>query len=154
MRPRTFSEGIRTGSVSKYTKSWHGVSIVVKKRKKKKYSETVAVRSLATKVVKHLASKEGLKLSAKVTAKAIMKLSKLFASPWMAPIIWAPEIIDIATSEEVKRMWNNFKSEEWWKEAKKRDEAVRKEVKERGYSEVNILEPLGNYYHKDRGWYS
>ena len=77
---RAFSEGITTGSVSRYTGPWCKVSVVRKKRRKKiKYSESK--KSIATKVIKHLASKEGLKLSTKVLAKAASKLSKLFMHP-------------------------------------------------------------------------
>lgn len=133
MKYRSFSEGITTGSSSR-TSLFH-TAVGVGRRK---YGEKTRVFSTASKVINHLASKEGLKLSAKVALRAATNLSKLLASPYLAPLIWAPEIIDIATSKEVKRMWNNFKSEDWWKEARKRDEIVRKKVRKRGYSEVDL----------------
>jgi len=114
-----------------------------------------AIKSTATKLAKHLISKEGLKASAKTVAKIAGKFLKVLSTPYLWPLIWSPEINDIATSKDVQKIWKNMKSEEWWKEAKKRDIEARKRVKagKKPFSEPSPSIPQGEYYHKDKGWY-
>ena len=157
MEYKTFSEGISTGNQDGNELQTFA-----------KIPTKATIESTAIKLIKHLASKESLKLGAKASLKLITKFTKLLMAPYMWPLIWSPEIIDIATSKDVRQIWKNFKSEEWRKGAKERDIQVREAVKARGYSEENMSEPnmddpkmskpninipRGDYYHPERGWY-
>ena len=113
-----------------------------------------ATKSTATNLAKHLLTKQGLKVTAKTFGKIVGKLSGTLMSPWLIPLIWSPEIIDIATSKDVQKIWKNMQSEQWWKEAAGRDEIVREKIKqgEKVVFSKNVI-PYGEFYHKDKGWY-
>ena len=141
---KAFSEGISTGA-----DEFNHFPVDLTRKPSKS-----TIKFAATKLAKHIASKEGLKLTAKITARIAGKFLKVLASPYFWPLVWAPEIIDIATSKDVKKVWKNMKSEKWWKEAKQRDVEARKRAKagKEPFSE-NLSIPQGEYYHKDKGWY-
>ena len=138
---RPFSESISTGS------EIFQKSVSVKSPSKK------VIQSTATKLAKHLLTKQGLKASAKTFGKIVAKLSGTMMSPWLIPLIWSPEIIDIAKSKDVQKVWKNMQSETWWTEAQKRDEIIREQVK-KGKKVIfaNVI-PQSENYHKDVGWY-
>ena len=146
LRGRTFSGEILQNETTQQIKAL---------KKILRSQQSVKIKSTATKLAKHLISKEGLKASAKTVARVAGKLLKVLSSPYLWHIIWSPEIIDIATSKDVRKVWKNMKSEKWWKEAKKRDIEARKKVKtgKEPFSEPSPSIPLGEYYHKDKGWY-
>ena len=170
---KTFSEGISTGEDFGTLVEFPGEYLpplgkrdpelqkIWKKLAKKEFKGSQQeirkrlIKVKAKRLVQHLISKEGLKLTAKITAKIAGKFLKVLASPYLWPLIWAPEIIDLATSKDVRKVWKNMKSEEWWKEAKKRDTEARKRAKagKKPFSEPNPTIPQGEYYHKDKGWY-
>jgi hypothetical protein len=110
-------------------------------------------KSTATKILKYFVTKEGLKISAKTAAKAITKLSGTLMSPWLIPLIWSPEIIDIVTSKDVQKIWKNMKDENWWKEAIERDKKVREEALAGKMPKSFSTAPYGENYHRDIGWY-
>ena len=114
-----------------------------------------ATKSTATSLAKHLLSRQGLKVTAKTFGKIVGKLTSTLASPWLVPLIWSPEIIDIATSKDVQKIWKNMQSEQWWKDAAKRDEIIREKIRKGEdvtFAEKNVI-PRGSFYHKDIGWY-
>jgi hypothetical protein len=113
----------------------------------------VLAKSTATKLLKYFVTKEGLKISAKTAAKAIAKLSGTLMSPYLVPLIWAPEIIDIATSKDIQKVWKNIKDENWWKEAIERDKEMRAEARKGKMPRLFSTAPHGEYFHRDVGWY-
>jgi len=122
-----------------------------------KILSTPAVKSTATKLIKHLASKDGLKLSAKILARAVSWFTKV-----SFPALWAMDIYDMINSPEVKERWKELGDQEWWKQDQKyqAEKAVREmkarlesKKRERSFSEPNMSIPLGEYYNPEVGWY-
>ena len=170
---KTFSEGISTGENFGDVIEFPGEHLpplgkrdpelqkIWKKLAKKEFKGSQReikkrlIKVKAKRLAKHLISKEGLKLTAKIAARIAGKFLKVLSAPYLWPIIWSPEIVDIATSKDVQKVWKNMKSEKWWKEAKKRDVEARKRVKagKEPFSELSPSIPQGEYFHKDKGWY-
>ncbi len=115
-----------------------------------------AIKAKATKVVKYLAKKEGIKVSAEIAAKWIARLAKVLVSPALAPVIWLPEIIDLAQSRMVKQTWRNLKSQEWRRQEllKSRRRVTLGPGDSRApFGESSRRGVYGNNYHSSVGWY-
>ncbi len=114
------------------------------------------ITAVSSKTAKELLKKQGLKATAKIIGRIASKISGALLSPWLVPLIWSPEIIDIVTSKDMQEMWKNMQNEKWWRDAAQRDEIIRQETAEgispKLFSTNNII-PYGEYYHRDSGWY-
>ena len=119
--------------------------------------QSAKIKSTAAKLIKHLATKEGLKLSAKMLARAVSWFTRV-----SFPALWAMDFVDMATSPEVKRRYKELGEMAWWKKYRKEEaEKIKRDLKARlkyktggkVFSEPNPSIPQGEYYHKDKGWY-
>ena len=69
-------------------------------------------KSKALKVVKYLAKKDGLKVSAKMLGKWAVRLGKVLG-PTVTPLFWLSNIYDIAETRAAKHAWRDIRDPEW-----------------------------------------
>jgi len=106
----------------------------------------IFIKSAAKKLAKYLISKEGLRLTAKTTAKIAWKFSKFLSlNPYLAPLIWAPEIYDLATAKATKALWKEI--------VKATPEIKKQRMKGLVELEKTRAGVYGEYYHSSVGWY-